>query len=124
MVRRISELIFILDEQLSSESKDGIRALAEEDLWRLHLDLNAMIRSIAFYRNDSVEGKEYFGRLGLMPDDSSAVLGAIYWRHVRQLSLSPADMLTLLHSHFVLAAPSELELIAEELSSDYASNAA
>ena len=120
MVRSFAELVRALDAQLSAEEKADIRALAEMDLWKLHHGLNALIRSLAFYRNESEHGKEYMGRLCIQPDDSSAVLGSLYWRHLQNLPLDGSDVLRVLQSEFVLGTPAEMELWASELSEDYA----
>lgn len=124
MVRSLAELFTALDAGLSPEEKEDIRALAESDRWKLHVGLNALIRSIAFYRNESEDGKVYLGRLCIQPDDSSAVLGFLYWRHLRSLPMGSADVLRVLQNEFVLGTPAEMEQWANELSSDYAALAA
>jgi hypothetical protein len=78
----LAELIRALDDLVESEYKREIAALAEQDLGRLHLGVNGLIRSLAFYKNESPEGKAWFGAIGLA-DDGSSVLGAIYWLHLR-----------------------------------------
>ncbi|MGC4077931.1 MAG: hypothetical protein QM702_13065 [Rubrivivax sp.] len=118
MVRTFTELAESLDAALSPEEKRDIRALAEAELWKLHTGLNALIRSLAFHRNESASGRAYLGRLCLQPDDASAVLGVLYWRHLRGLALGRDEILSVLEREFVLGTPDELAQWAAELGAD------
>jgi hypothetical protein len=83
----------------------------------LHLGLNALIRSLAFYRNESVSGREYFDRLGL-PDEASAVFGEIYWHHLRGDEITPHLVGTLFEQNWCVISNDD-KILADELAKDY-----
>jgi len=82
-MENLTDLFVSLDAQLDQQTKVAISAMSTiEANCNLHLSLNELIRSLAFYRNQSCQGKEFFSQLG-MPDDASHVLGLLYWHRVR-----------------------------------------
>jgi hypothetical protein len=113
----LTELFHALDGQLTSEVKAEVAALDEKSLGDMHFGLNGLIRSLAFYKNESHAGEEYFSRLG-MPDEASAALGELYWRHLNSLPMTEADVLSALDQHWYWD-PEEIKAVAKELKESY-----
>jgi len=67
-IETLAQLVRALDATVEPQYKAEIAALAEENLYQLHLGLNGLVRSLAYYKNESLEGKEHFQMLGF-PDE-------------------------------------------------------
>jgi hypothetical protein len=104
----LAELIQALDAAVDPRTKDEIAALPKESLFKLHFGVNALIRSLAYYKNESRAGKEMFERLGL-PDEGSSVLGRIYWLHLRKQPITQDTLVPVIeeHSLFVYGEPAQ-----------------
>jgi hypothetical protein len=119
-MENLQSLFHALDLQLAAETKEEIASLEEpEASIRLHLSLNALIRSLAFYKNPSTTGAQYFGRLGL-PDDASYVFGKLYWWHLKYRAITASDVATLVETTLWLM-PDEVQEITKDLMDGYAS---
>jgi hypothetical protein len=119
-LKNLADLFVLLDRELDETEKQTLRTIKEESLHELHFGLNAYIRSLAFYRNPSPGGKEYFEQLGL-PDGASGVLGDIYWKHVRGEALSREYILNSMERHCIFLTENEMQNICEELRRSYES---
>jgi hypothetical protein len=118
MPKNLTDLFAQLDRELTETEKQVLRAMKEESLYELHFGLNAYVRSLAFYRNSSPGGKEYFEQLGL-PDSASGVLGDIYWKHVRGETLTREYILRSFERHWIFLTDNETQNICEELRRSY-----
>lgn len=113
----LAELFRMLDEQFTPEAKAEIIALDKSQLWTMHLGLNGLIRSLAFYKNESPDGKLYFARLG-MPDGASHIFGELYWHHLQSLPINEDVIANLLEKNWFVM-PEEVATISKELVSEY-----
>jgi hypothetical protein len=118
MFRTLAELFNYLDSKLSASVKEEIAALPKERLIDLHFGLNAHIRWLAFYNNDSPEGKSYFSELG-GPDEASGVLADMYWLHVRRTKITEEFVADAIDRHGIFFTESEQTAKAKELASSY-----
>ncbi|MEN3112006.1 hypothetical protein ACFONG_19370 [Uliginosibacterium paludis] len=118
-IANLADLFRVLDESVQPEHKTDIAALAEQDLYQLHLGVNGVIRSLAYYKNDSATGKQYFQSLGL-PDDGSAILGRIYWLHLRGEQITEQKLLHIIERESLFIFDEEARNLAAELSASCA----
>ena len=118
MLRTLAELFNYLDSSLAASVKEEIAALPKERLIDLHFGLNAHIRWLAFYKNDSSEGKSYFSELG-GPDEASGVLSDMYWLHIRGTKITEEFVSDSIDRHGILFTESEQTAKAKELASSY-----
>lgn len=114
----LRELLEALDATLDEAAKREVRETTESDLWQMHLGLNGLIRSIAYYRNSSEVGRALFDRLG-MPDDGSAILGKVYWWHIRGISPTKEMLTATLQQRAWWFSAEESEALAEEMLASY-----
>lgn len=117
-IASLGYLMVALDAYLDEVAKHEVRETSEADLWQMHLGLNGLIRSIAYYRNSSEIGRALFDRLG-MPDDGSAVLGKVYWWHVRGISPTKEMFTAALQQHGWWFSVEESEALAAEMLTSY-----
>ena len=118
-ITNLAELFRALDEVVQSEDKAAIAALGEQELYQLHLGVNGLIRSLAYYKNESAEGKQYFQSLGL-PDDGSAILGPIYWLHLRNEPMTAQRLFQIIEKNSLFIFGEEASGLAVELGASYA----
>ena len=114
----LAQLFHELDLRTDDAFKAQLRALPERDLWQMHLGCNSLIRTLAFYSNESVAGRDYFARLG-EPDDASSVLGEWYWRYLNGVRPDLAAMRACITRHCWFLLDEEAEEIARCMLQDY-----
>lgn len=100
MPKNVAELFRYLDSTLEETFKSELLDLPEDALSKMHFGLNAFIRSVAFYRNESETGKAYFSNLG-DPDSASGVLGEMYWAHLHRLPMTQEFVTNSVERHWI-----------------------
>ncbi len=118
-IENIADLIRALDQQVDESVKNEIRAFEKSDLWQMHLGINGLIRGIAYYSNESTIGRQHFDRLGF-PDDGSAVLGRIYWLHLKSIDVTKEAVVALIEQHALFVFDAEASDLADEMTKSYA----
>jgi hypothetical protein len=118
MLKNLADLFDYLDANLAASVREEIAALPKQRLIDMHFGLNAHIRSLAFYRNDSPEGKSYFSELG-SADEASGVLGDMYSLHVRGEKITEEFVSNAIERHGILYTESEQQSKAKELVESY-----
>jgi hypothetical protein len=115
----LAALFKYLDEHLSVEEKANISSLESPKCGEMRLGLNALIRSVAFYKNDSPVGKLYFARAGLA-DDAGSAFGELYWRHLKGMTMTRGVIIEALESGGWTSPQGEQAIsIAEDLLKSY-----
>jgi hypothetical protein len=118
-IDNLADMIHALDQQVTEDAKNEIRALNKSDLWQLHMGISGLIRSVVYYKNESIQGRKWFDQLGF-PDDGSAVLGRIYWMYLRAEVLTKEGLSSLIEDHALFVFDEAAEKIAEEMMKSYA----
>ncbi|MBR7780420.1 DUF6794 domain-containing protein [Undibacterium rugosum] len=119
MPKNVAELFRYLDATLEETVKGELLSLPEDTLYEMHFGLNAFIRSVAFYKNESETGKAYFSNLG-DPDSASGVLGEMYWAHLHRRPMTQEFVTNSVDRHWIFfMSDAERDLTCLELINDY-----
>lgn len=117
-IESLKTLIQVLDVEVAEDVKSQVRVLRDDQLFQLHFGLNALIRHLAYYANESAIGKQHFAELGF-PDERSAVLGKIYWHHLRRETLSQAAVLSAIEENTIFVFGEPAQSLAERFAKSY-----
>lgn len=119
-IESLSDLILALEEEIEPKNKEEIAGLEESALFQLHFGVNALIRSLAYYKNESQEGKALFAQLGF-PDEGSSVLGKIYWLHLRGQPVTAQSLLRVIEENTIFLFGEPAKALATTFAKSYES---